>query len=81
MIRLIVSDIDGTLTEDGGKPAGSGALRGDPEAQKPGGSILRLPVARHSASIEYIFDPIKDKIFYIGDNGAYLGCYGRGAFF
>ena len=76
MIRLIVSDIDGTLTEDGGS-------RLDPELYevilklKSQGIYFAAASGRHSASIEYIFDPIKDKIFYIGDNGAYLGCCGR----
>ena len=32
------------------------------------------------ASIEYLFDPIRDKIFYLGDNGAYVGCWGRNLF-
>ena len=79
MIRLIVSDIDGTLTEDGGS-------RLDPELYevilklKSQGIYFAAASGRHSASIEYIFDPIKDKIFYIGDNGAYLGCYGRELF-
>ena len=31
-------------------------------------------------SIERIFDPIKEKIFYVSDNGAYVGCYGRNLF-
>ncbi len=76
MIRLIVSDIDGTLTEDGGS-------RLDPELYevilklKSQGIYFAAASGRHSASIEYIFDPVRDKIFYIGDNGAYLGCYGR----
>ena len=79
MIRLIVSDIDWTLTEDGGS-------RLDPELYevilklKSQGIYFAAASGRHSASIEYIFDPIKDKIFYIGDNGAYLGCYGRELF-
>jgi len=79
MIRLIVSDIDGTLTEDGGS-------RLDPELYevilklKSQGIYFAAASGRHSASIEYIFDPIKDKIFYIGDNGAYLGCHGRSLF-
>lgn len=62
MIRLIVSDIDGTLTEDGGS-------RLDPELYevilklKSQGIYFAAASGRHSASIEYIFDPIKDKIF------------------
>ena len=79
MIRLIVSDIDGTLTEDGGS-------RLDPELYevilklKSQGIYFAAASGRHSASIEYIFDPIKDKIFYIGDNGAISGLLWQGAF-
>lgn len=32
---------------------------------------------RQWASIETAFDAIKEKIFYISDNGAYVGLYGR----
>lgn len=55
MIRLIVSDIDGTLTEDGGS-------RLDPELYevilklKSQGIYFAAASGRHSASIEYIFD-------------------------
>lgn len=79
MIKLIVSDIDGTLVEDGGS-------RLNPELYevvlrlKEQGICFAAASGRHAASIEYLFNPIKDKIFYIGDNGAYLGCYGRSLF-
>ena len=52
MIRLIVSDIDGTLTEDGGS-------RLDPELYevilklKSQGIYFAAASGRHSASIEY----------------------------
>ena len=79
MIKLIVSDIDGTLAEDG-----ASALK--PELYR---EILRLKEkgiyfagasGRHAASMEYIFKPVCDRIFYIADNGAYVGCYGRNLF-
>ncbi|MCI8453830.1 MAG: HAD family hydrolase [Lachnospiraceae bacterium] len=79
MIKLIVSDIDGTLAEDG-----ASAL--NPELYR---EILRLKEkgiyfagasGRHAASMEYVFKPVCDKIFYIADNGAYVGCYGRNLF-
>ena len=79
MIRLIVSDIDGTLTEDGGSRLDPGLYEVILKL-KSQGIYFAAASGRHSASIEYIFDPIKDKIFYIGDNGAYLGCYGRELF-
>lgn len=79
MIKLIVSDIDGTLTEDGGSRLNP-ALYETILKLKEKGIYFAAASGRHSASIEYIFDPIREKIFYIGDNGAYLGCYGRELF-
>ena len=79
MIKLIVSDIDGTLTEDGGSSL-------DPELYevilrlKEQGIYFAAASGRHATSIEHIFKPIREKLFYIGDNGAYLGCYGRSLF-
>lgn len=79
MIKLIVSDIDGTLVEDG-------ADRLDPRLLdqilrlKERGIYFAAASGRQSASIEYIFAPVKEKIFYLGDNGAYVGCYGRNLF-
>lgn len=76
MIKLVVTDIDGTLLEDGGHEL-------NPELFD---TILKLRAAgmqfaaasgRQWASIEAVFDPIKEKIFYLSDNGAYVGCYGR----
>ncbi|MDO5349780.1 MAG: HAD family hydrolase [Lachnospiraceae bacterium] len=79
MIKLIASDIDGTLVKDG-----ENAL--NPELYD---EILRLRAkgiqfvaasGRQWHSIERIFDPIKEKIFYVSDNGAYVGCHGRNLF-
>lgn len=79
MIKLIASDIDGTLVRDG-----ENAL--NPELYD---EILRLRAkgvqfvaasGRQWHSIERIFDPIKEKIFYVSDNGAYVGCHGRNLF-
>lgn len=76
MIKLVVTDIDGTLLEDGGHEL-------NPELFD---TILKLRAAgmqfaaasgRQWASIEAVFDPIKEKIFYVSDNGAYVGCHGR----
>lgn len=76
MVRLIVSDIDGTLLEDGGNEL-------DPELFQV---ILKLrnqgvqfaaATGRQWVSIERVFDPVKEKIFYLSDNGAYVGIHGR----
>ncbi len=79
MIRLIASDIDGTLVRDGEHHM-------NPEFFEV---ILRLrergiqfaaASGRQWASVEAIFEPVKEKIFYLSDNGAYVGCHGRNLF-
>lgn len=76
MIKLIVSDIDGTLVEDGGSALNPELYEVILRLKKQG---IRFAAAsgRHAASIEHIFGPIRDQIFYIGDNGAYVGRLGE----
>lgn len=79
MIKLIASDIDGTLLEDGGS-------RLNPELfevilkLREKGIQFAAASGRQWVSIEKTFEPIKEKIFYVADNGAYVGCHGRNLF-
>lgn len=76
MIRLVVSDIDGTLLEDGGNqlnPEYFDVIR----KLREQGMQFAAASGRQWASIERVFDPVKEKIFYLSDNGAYIGCHGR----
>jgi hypothetical protein len=79
MIKLIASDIDGTLVPDGSHEM-------NPELYdviiklREKGIQFAAASGRHWASIESIFKPIQEKIFYISDNGAYIGCHGRNLF-
>lgn len=79
MIKLIATDIDGTLVQDGGSTV-------NPELYdvilKLRGKGVQFAAAsgRQWASIEALFEPIKEKIFYLSDNGAYVGCHGRNLF-
>ncbi len=79
MIKLIASDIDGTLVPDGSNKV-------NPELfdvilkLRARGIQFAAASGRQWASIESIFDPIKEKIFYLSDNGAYVGCHGRNLF-
>lgn len=79
MIKLIASDIDGTLVADGEN-------RINPEyfevilALRKKGIQFAAATGRQWASIEQLFDPIKEKIFYLSDNGSYVGCHGRNLF-
>lgn len=76
MIKLICSDIDGTLVKDG-------SIHMNPEVfdvilkLKEKGIHFAAASGRQAASIEKVFEPIKEKIFYIAENGGYIGCYGR----
>lgn len=76
MIKLIVSDIDGTLLPDGGhglNPELFEVIR----KLRAQGMQYAAASGRQWVSIERLFDPIKEKIFYLSDNGAYVGLCGR----
>lgn len=79
MIKLVVSDIDGTLLEDGGHDL-------NPELfevilkLRSAGMQFAAASGRQWASIEAVFEPVKEKIFYLSDNGAYVGMCGRNLF-
>ncbi|HAP21113.1 MAG TPA: hydrolase [Lachnospiraceae bacterium] len=72
MIKLIVSDVDGTLV-----PEGTNSL--NPEIftlirrLKSQGIYFAVASGRHKCSIEKMFAPVKEDIFYITSNGAYTG--------
>lgn len=72
MIRLIVSDVDGTLVPEGSnelKPEFFSVIR----QLKEQGIYFAVASGRHKSSIKKLFDPVKEDIFYITNNGAYLG--------
>lgn len=79
MIKLIATDIDGTLVKDGGNTI-------NPETYdvilklRQKGIQFAAASGRQWASIEALFEPVKEKIFYLSDNGAYVGCHGRNLF-
>ena len=72
MIKLIVSDVDGTLV-----PEGTNDI--NPELftlirrLKAQGIYFAVASGRHKCSIEKLFAPVKEDIFYITSNGAYIG--------
>lgn len=79
MIKLIVSDIDGTLVRDGDNTLNPSYFKEILRLREKGIQFAAAS-GRQWHSIERIFNPIKEKIFYISDNGAYVGCYGRNLF-
>lgn len=79
MVKLIVSDIDGTLVPDGGNAINQEyfdvilAIRNK-------GIQFAAASGRQWVSMEAIFKPVQEKLFYLSDNGAYVGCHGRALF-
>lgn len=76
MIKLIVSDIDGTLLEDGNNELNPELLEVILKLRKQGMQFAAAS-GRQWVSIERTFDRVKEKIFYLSDNGAYVGLCGR----
>lgn len=79
MIKLIVSDIDGTLLTEGThelKPEFFEVLL----KLRSKGIQFAAASGRHWISIDRLFQPVKEKIFYIADNGSYIGTYHRQLF-
>lgn len=79
MIKLIASDIDGTLVADGGNQVNPELYEVILQLRNKGIQFAAAS-GRQWASIEAIFKPIEEKIFYLSDNGAYVGCHGRNLF-
>ena len=80
MIKLIVSDIDGTLVKDGENQINPELFDVIMQLKKKKGIHFAAASGRQAASIEYTFAPIRKEIFYVAENGSYLGCCGRNLF-
>lgn len=76
MIKLIVSDIDGTLVEDGGSGVNPEVFDVILRLKREKGIHFAAASGRQAASIKYAFWPIKDEIFSIAENGSCVG-YGE----
>ena len=76
MIKLIVSDVDGTLVPDGSRAVNPELFETILKLREKG---IQFAIAsgRPYSSVEATFVPVKEKIFYIANNGAFIGCYGR----
>lgn len=71
MIKLIASDLDGTLIEEGGsylKPEIVETLR----ALNRKGILFAAASGRQYSSMLKVLEPIKDEIIFITDNGGYV---------
>lgn len=80
MIKLIVSDIDGTLVPDGTIQVNPEVFEVIMRLKREKGIHFAAASGRQAVSIENTFAPIQKEIFYLAENGAYIGCYGRTLF-
>lgn len=75
MIKLIATDVDGTLVKDSSPdiyPEIFDIIR----ALKAHGVLFCVASGRQYTSIEQMFHEVKDDIVYIADNGAHIKCRG-----
>lgn len=79
MIKLIATDIDGTLVPDGSDKINPEIFEVIMKLKKQG-IYFTAASGRQWKSIERLFFPVKDAIFYIAENGAYVGARGRELF-
>lgn len=79
MIKLFVTDIDGTLMADG-TPVLNPAYYAAVEKLQARGVLFGVASGRQVCSIEKIFEPVKDDMLHIGENGAFGVYKGRELF-
>ena len=76
MIKLIASDVDGTLLEEG-TPNLNPELFQVILKLKEKGVIFAAASGRQYESIREVFAPVENEMIFIADNGAYVVCRGR----
>lgn len=76
MIKLIASDIDGTLVPDGYNKLNTEYFDVIMKLKEQG-IIFAAASGRQYPSISKLFEPIKDDMIFIGENGAYVTCRGE----
>ena len=74
MIKLIVSDVDGTLVPEGTNQLNPQIFSLIHRLKKQG-IYFAVASGRHKSSIEKLFAPVREDILYITSNGAYMGTY------
>lgn len=73
MVRLIVSDVDGTLAADGTNKLNPRLFEIITELKKKN-ILFAVASGRQLPSIARMFEPVKDNIIFIAENGAYVVC-------
>lgn len=79
MIRMVITDIDGTLVKDGSKTLPTELVDTIGELLD-GGVRFVAASGRSQISTERLFEPIKERIYYATCNGTLMGGYGKSLF-
>lgn len=79
MIKLIASDIDGTLVREGTTKINREVFEVLHRLREKGVQFAAAS-GRHRTSLENLFAPLEKRIFYISDNGASIGMENRHLF-
>ena len=75
MIRLIISDIDGTLVKEGSTEINPEYMEVIRQLADQGVAFAAAS-GRHSSSIDAVFHEVRNRIFYLSDNGSCIQKYG-----
>lgn len=76
MIKLIVSDIDGTLVPEGNTDLNPEYLEVIKKLTEKG-IVFAAASGRHASSINAVFQPVSERIYYVSDNGACIEKNGK----
>lgn len=76
MIKLVVSDIDGTLLPEGTDQINPEIFEIIRELKEKGIMFVAAS-GRQYASMRYVFEPVADDIIFIAENGSNVMCRGR----
>lgn len=79
MIKLFLTDVDGTLIPDGVSKINPRYFEVIKELKEKG-ILFGVASGRQYASIQRMFEPVKDDILYIGENGAFVVYQGKELF-
>ena len=80
MIKLIASDVDGTLVVDGSSSLHPELYEVIRKLKKQGIAFVGAS-GRPVGSMEHIFGPVKDEVYFIAGNGYYMNYEGKKKFF
>jgi hypothetical protein len=76
MIKLIATDVDGTLVKDASPEVYPEIIEMVKELRNQG-IIVCIASGRQYSSIEKLFKDVKDDLIFIADNGAHVKCRGK----